>query len=157
VADNEDLGQEGNEEQPLPKYDDLVTEEKEREVDLGEYEVPKTLHEAEEETQQRTDIQAILRVLTPKFASKRMNDLLQPIMVSRVFPDNYLDLNYVLNMYEMEEHEDEGDIDFVGIVTGNQAATSIGFEGRGIADRLEIAGVVHEEEMEKLTKELGLG
>ncbi len=50
-----------------------------------------------------------------------------------------------------------GDIDFASIVTGNQAATSIGYEGRGRIDILEIAGVAHEEEMEKLSKELGLG
>jgi len=80
------------------KYEDLVTEEPELPVELEDAGVAQTLEEAEQETQQKTDIQAMV-----------------------------------------------------------QDALSIGFEGRGIVDRLEIAGVVHEEEMEKIAKDLGLG
>lgn len=75
---------------------------------------------------------------------------------TRIFPDNYLDLNYLQVMSMIEESEEEEDVDFVGIVSAVQAATSIGYEGRGRFDILEIAGVAHEEEMEKLSKELGL-
>lgn len=135
----------------------VLTEEAEREIGLEDYTGAATLAEAEEEAPHESDLKAVLKSLTPKYKSKRMNELLQPIPVSRIFPDNYLDLNYLLVMSMIEEQEGEDDIDFAAIVTGVQASTSIGYEGRGIADRLEIAGVAHEEELEKLTKELGLG
>ena len=152
-------GEEINEEidvNPL-SYEGLVQEEPERDVNLDEIDVTRSLTEAEEETEHTTDLRAAMKHLLPKFKSPRMNALLQPIMVSRVFPDNLLDLNYLLNMNEFEEHEDDADFDFVGVVTGNQAGTSIGFKGQGRIDILEIAGVAHEEEMDKLAKELGMG
>lgn len=139
------------------RYEDLATEVPEREVDLGDYEVPKTLSEQEEETEQKTDLQVAMKLLNPAWPSKRLNDIRRPIQVSRVFPDNYLDLNYLLNVTEFEEYEEDAEnLDFAAIVTGNQVATAIGYEGRGRIDVLECAGVAHEEEMEKLSKELGI-
>jgi patatin-like phospholipase/acyl hydrolase len=136
----------------------VVVEDPEREMeemeDLGG---TRSLSEAEEETQHLSDLQSVLKSLSPRFKNDRMNDITAPIMVSRIFPDNYLDLNYLMVMSLIEEMAEESDdVDVVGIITGVQAVTSIGYEGRGIADRLEIAGVAHEEEMEKLSKELGL-
>ena len=78
-------------------------------------------------------------------------------MSSRVFPDNFLDLNYLLVMSQIEEHEGDDDIDILAIIALTQVATSIGYEGRGRVEDLEVAGVAHEQEMEKLSKELGLG
>jgi len=134
----------------------VMVDEPELDVDFDDYMGGRTLGEAEESTEHQSDLQAVLKGLTPKFKNKRLNDLSQPIMVSRIFPDNYLDLNYLLVMSLIEEEEGNSDIDVVGIITGAQVATSIGYEGRGIADRLEIAGVAHEEEYDKLSKELGL-
>lgn len=144
------------EDEVAPDYEKLKTEVSEIKVTLEESEDVKTLSEAEEETVQKTDIQSILKALTPKFPSKRMNDILQPILVSRIFPDNYLDLNYLLTVMQLEDSDPTADVDFLAIVTGNQAATSIAYEGRHIGDLLEMGGVAHEEEMEKLSKELGL-
>lgn len=140
-------------------YGDIVTEEPEREVDLGEIDEPKTLTEAEEETEHKTDLQAAMRALLPKFKNKRMNELLQSAMVSRIFPDNFLDKNYLLVMSLIEESEidDNADIDVVGIISAIQDGLSIGYKGQGRIDILEIAGVAHEEEIEKLAKELGMG
>ena len=138
-----------------PKYEDLVTEEPEHPVSLGALEVSRD--EAggdEDDVVTRTDLQAAMKAITPKFKDKRMEALLQPVMVSRVFPDNYLDLNYLLVMSMIEEHEGEDDIDIVSIITGSQVATSKAYEGKHIIDILEIAGVAHEEEMEKLSKEI---
>ncbi len=140
----------------LPDYQSLVLEEPERDIELEELPAAKTLSEAEEESEHKTDLQAALKAISPRFKTKRMNDLLQPIMVSRVFPDNFVDLNFLLTMMQIEECEGDSDIDVLAIITGDQVATTIGFEGRGRVDVLEIAGVAHEEEMEKLTKELGL-
>jgi hypothetical protein len=131
-----------------------IIEDSERE--RGMEDVGKSLSESEDEALHQSDLQPVLKSLSPKFKNERMNELLQPVMVSRIFPDNYLDLNYLLVMSMIEELGEDSDVDIVGIITGVQVGTSIGYEGRGIADRLEIAGVAQEQEMEKLSKELGL-
>ena len=134
----------------------VFLDEPEREIG-GDFEAGKSLAEAEEDTQQKTDLQSAMKYLLPKYKSQRMNELLQSAMVSRIFPDNLLDKNYLLVMAMIEECADDDDIDIVGIISTVQDALSIGYEGRGRIDILEIAGVAHEEEMEKLSKELGLG
>lgn len=142
----------------LPVYDRMVVEEPEREISLEGLDVPKTLSEEEEETPQRTDIQAILKALTPKYPDKKLDDQLQPVMVSRVFPDNLLDSCKMTVLSRLQHFEpSNSEFDIWGIILATHNAHSIGFEGRGIVDRLEIAGVAHEEEMEKLSKEFGLG
>lgn len=134
----------------------ILTEEVEEDSGFEEGEGAKSLAEAEEEAPHQTDLQSVLKYLHPKFRDKRHNDLLQPIMASRIFPDNYLDLNYLLVMSMIEEHEGDDDIDVVAIITNSQVATSIGYEGRGRIEDLEVAGVAHEEELERLSKDLGL-
>ena len=134
----------------------VVLDEPEQELDL-EVGLGGSLSEAEEGTSHQTDLQAVLRNLNPKYPSKRQNDLFVPITSSRVFPDNFLDLNYLLVMSQIEECEGDPDIDILSIITMTQVATSIGYEGRGRVEALEVAGVAHEQEMEKLSKELGLG
>ena len=135
----------------------VVIEEAEQEFEMEDYEGGGTLAEAEEEAPHQSDLQAVLRYLHPKYKDKRLNELLQSAMSSRIFPDNFLDKNYLLVMSLIEELEGSGDIDVVGIISMVQDGTSIGYEGRGRVEDLEVAGVAHEQEMEKLTKELGLG
>jgi len=137
-----------------PVDPNTIIDDSERET--GMEDVGKSLSESEDEALHQSDLQSVLKSLSPKFKNERMNELLQPVMVSRIFPDNYLDLNYLLVMSMIEELGEDSDVDIVGIITGVQVGTSIGYEGRGIADRLEIAGVAQEQEMEKLSKELGL-
>lgn len=155
LDENEEIPEEALPEEP-PKYEDLVAEEPERQVTVESLEVPRgeAGEDGEDDVVKRTDLQAAMQAITPKFKDKRMDSLLQPVMVSRVFPDNYLDLNYLLVMSMIEEHEGEDDIDIVGIITGSQVATSKAYEGKHIIDILEIAGVAHEEEMERLSKEI---
>lgn len=138
-------------------YQSMVIDEPEREVDLSGYEGAKTISEAEEETEHKTDLQSILKALTPRFPDKLLNDKLQPVMVSRIFPDNLLDSCKMTVLSRLQDYEpSDNSFDVWGIILAVHNAHSIGFEGRGIMDRLEIAGVAHEEEMEKLTKELGI-
>lgn len=138
-------------------YGELLVEEPPREVDIEDFESPKTISEEEEETVHKTDIQAILNHLIPKLPNERMRKLLQPALVSRVFPDNYTDKHFLLSAALIEEHEpDDENLDVVGIISIVQDVLSKAFEGRHIIDLLELAGVAHEEEMEKLSKELGL-
>ncbi|MFA5300473.1 MAG: hypothetical protein WC389_19985 [Lutibacter sp.] len=137
-------------------YDEMVQEEPEREIDPSALVLPKSISEEEEEVVGKTDIQAIVAALTPRFKNKRINELCQSAMVSRIFPDNYTDKHFLITASLIEEMSPEEDVDVVGIISQVQDALSIGFEGRGIADRLEIAGVEHDAELEKLSKDLGL-
>ena len=144
--------------EPTEIYDNLVTEEPKREIDFDEFLVPKTIGEAEEEGVHKTDLQAAMTAITPRFATKRQNDILQPVMSSRIFPDNFLDVNYFINIYLLEEQEgdDAKYVDVLGTIINTQVATTIAYEGRHIIDVLEIAGVAHEEEMEKITRALDI-
>lgn len=141
---------------PISSYEELVSEEPERDLGLDESGLPKSLSEAEEETEQKTDLQAAMKALMPRYKDKRINELMQSAQVSRIFPDNYIDKHFLITASLIEEYEPTDDIDVVLIISQVQDALSIGYEGRGRIDILEIAGVAHEEEMEKLSKELGL-
>ena len=134
----------------------VLTEEPEQMLDVEDFE-GQSLTEAEEEAPHQSDIQSVLKYLHPKYKNKRLNELLQSAMASRIFPDNFLDKNYLIVMSLIEEQEGDDDIDVVGIISMVQDGTSIGYEGRGRVEDLEVAGVAHEQEMEKLSKELGLG
>ncbi len=95
----------------------VVIEEPEQEIDVDEIGKGISLSESEEGTSHQTDLQAVLQKLHPTYRNKRLNDLLQPIMASRVFPDNFLDLNYLLVMSLIEEGEGDDDIDIIDIIT----------------------------------------
>lgn len=156
TLDNENFEEKPEALEEVPKYEELVTEESEREVGDDEYSAPRTATEEEEGAPQRSDLKEAMVRLLPRYPTKRLNDVLQPAMVSRIFPDNYIDKHFLLSSALIEECEPEKDVDVVGIISLVQDALSIGYEGRCRIDILEIAGVAHEEEMEKLSKELGL-
>jgi hypothetical protein len=142
-------------EEHIPTYEELVKEEPEREINLQE--IPKTIEDEENISRTKTDAQAILQALTPQFKDKELNEVLQPIMVSRVFPDNMLDSCKMTVLSRLLKFSPtDNSIDVWGIISATHVAHSIGFEGRAIADRLEIAGAVQEQELEKLSKDLGL-
>ena len=144
-------------EEQLPQnYEAAVTEEAERPMSLDGLGASASEAEPEEDRIHKTDIQTIVDKLVPRFGDKRRDQLLGPVMMSRIFPDNYTDLIFLHASALMEECEN-GFPDVIGILSNVQVAASIAFEGRHIVDLLEIAGVVHQEEMERIGKELGLG
>jgi hypothetical protein len=135
-----------------------ILEEPEQELELGEAGSVQTLAEAEEEAPHQTDLQAVLKYLHPKYKDVRLNELLQSAMSSRVFPDNFWAKHRLIVTSLVEEYAEDGkDVDLIGIISMSQDALSIGFEGRGRVEDLEVAGVAHEEELERLSKELGMG
>lgn len=148
-----------NPEQPTAplKFEDVAVEEPAREVVGASAYSPQSVTEAEESTPSKSDIRAVVDALTPKFSNKRLNELLQPTMVSRIFPDNYIDKMRLLAIAMIEEMgPDPVKCDPILYISNVQDACSIAFEGRHIIDLLEVAGVVHEEEMQKIAKDTGL-
>lgn len=138
------------------KYEDVVIEEDERAVAVGELPKAGTLSEAEQETEQISDLKAVLKYLHHQYPDKKLNNILQSAASSRIFPDNLLDKQYAITAPYIEEHGDEAGFDLMGTISIVQDALSRGFEGRQRIEDLEIGGVIHEEEIEKLSKELGL-
>lgn len=139
-----------------PEYDDMVTEEDELPVKLEEHVMPRTVSEAEQETTTTSDIQAILRSLTPESKNTELNELCKSAMVSRIPPDVLMDKHFLISASLIEEQCYEEGFNPVQIISQAQDFLMIGLEGQGIIDRLEMAGVAHEAEMEKLSKELGI-
>ncbi len=165
MADEEELGNPEEEMQPESQalvkkdaYDELKTTEPERKVDLPETDGHKSLDEAEGEVSTLTDVQASLRRLFPQFESKIINKVAQAAMVARIAPDVFLDMIYLTVTSIVEELDADGkeDIDVQGIINLTYAAFSIGLDGKGRIDALELAGSSREsEELEKLSKGLG--
>jgi hypothetical protein len=144
-------------ENAVPKYEDMVINEPEREVKLDSYVPPaKTIDEEEEETVQKTDKQAILRALRPRIKDPVLNELAQSAMSSRIFPDNFTYKHFLIAASHIERHMYDKDLNVASIISQTQDFLSIGFEGRHIADLLELAGAETSEELDKLSKSLGL-
>jgi hypothetical protein len=141
----------------VPKYEDMIVLEPEKEVKLDVYAPPvKTIDEEEEESIQKTDKQAILRALRPHYKDHEMNEILQSAMSSRIFPDNFTDKHFLITASYIEKHIYDKDFNPMFAVSMFQDGLSIGFEGRHIADLLELAGAETSEELDKLSKSLGL-
>ena len=148
---------ENEEEKELkPEFEQLVKQEPERDIDLSKYQPPKSVSEEEEETVQKSDLQEAMKRFFPKFVDKRINNLMQPAMVSRIHPENYMDKHFLITASLIEEQSPADDIDVVGIISLVQDGLSIGYEGRGRVEILEAVGASREEELEKLSKDLGL-
>lgn len=147
---------ENDEELKPTRYEDLVIEEDERPVALEGLSRVQSLSEAEEETQQISDIKMVLKYLHHQYPDKKLNNILQSAASSRIFPDNLLDKQFLITMSHIEQHAEDPDFDVVGIISMVQDAMSRGFEGRQRVEDLEIGGVIHEEDIDKLSKELGL-
>jgi hypothetical protein len=139
------------------KYEDMVEEKPERVVTLEDYKpATKTVSEEEEEGDNQSDIKAILRILRPKFANKRINEYCRSAMDTRIPPDNLIDKHHLICLAIMEEQCNDVNFSPVEIITLAQDALLIGFEGRGIGDMLELAGVVKQNELDHLSRELGM-
>lgn len=149
-----------DEEEPLEQaeYEFPFINEPERKISLGSVEVSKAEAGSDDEDMvAKTDLQTAMKLLLPHYKNKRIDDILQPAMVSRIFPDNFMDKHFLITAFLIEEFDTKGeDVDVLSIISQVQDGLSVGYEGRGRIDLLEIAGVAHEEEMEKLSKELGL-
>jgi intein-encoded DNA endonuclease-like protein len=140
-----------------PKYEDKVIFESEREVKLDDYKpATKTIDEEEESSVSISDKQAILKVLRPKYKDAELNEVLQSAMSSRVFPDNIMDKHFLLSAYYIEKHIYDKGFNPVFSISMIQDALTIGFEGRHIADLLELAGAESTEDLDKISKSLGL-
>ena len=144
----------------------MTTEEPEREVEieLAGGNGHKSYSESTESPNQ-TDLQATLKRLFPKLpesAIGRGATFAEAIMVGRIAPDVFLDMIYlnVTDIVEELEIEAMGDpeisISVQSIIDLQYVVYSIGLDGKGRIDALELHGSAKEsEELERVSKGLG--
>jgi hypothetical protein len=141
--------------EPELNIDDVeITEEQER-TDNESY-GGQSLAEAEETAQNDSDIKTIAKYLHQQYKDPVFNEIMQSAASSRIFADNMKDKNYGIVMSRIMQHEPDEAFDVMALISAVQDGCSRGFEGRQRIEDLELAGVAREEEMEELTKKLGL-
>lgn len=130
----------------------LVEEKPEREVELIAEEKVKTLAEKEDELPSLTDMQAVLKRLFPDFLGDQTSNA---AMVGRIAPDVFLSLLHLMTVEDILKTDPREKISVVTTLLKNYVLLSIGLDGKGRIDQIELAGASKEsEELEKLGKEL---
>lgn len=122
-------------------FSGLETAEPDRDIDVTELaNVHRSVMEVESESPNLTDLQATLKYLIPKFADEEINKLAQAIMVARVFPDTYLDRMFLTVVSLVEGHKSKDNIDVMMIINLVDSIFSIGLDGKGRIDIIEVMG-----------------
>lgn len=136
-------------------YKDKVILEPEREVeeDLGEEEDGhKSLSEKIDETPDLSDMQSALRKLFPDSLG---DDIVNKVMVARVAPDVFIPLLKMLVNEEIAKSDPTKPISVAVTVAKLYTLLSIGLDGKGRIDHIELAGASKDsEELEKFGKGL---
>lgn len=129
-------------------YNRLAREEEEREVEITEEELrgPQSLRDRMALAPNLSDMQVATLKLFPEsfwIEAKRLHDLM---MVSRISPDVFMSLLRIL-VKEIVKRSNPRLPIYVGeIVAGVYGVLSIGLDGKGRIDELELAGAAREEE-----------
>jgi len=148
-VDSEELV--GGEEERL---DDLeVTDEPERPSDAG---ASGSLSDAEETAKNVSDIQTIAGYLHPKYPDKKLNSILQSAASSRVYPENVLDKNNIIVLSRALDKDPFESFDLIELISYVQDGISIGIDGKGRVEDLELAGVSNDKELQEISKKMGL-
>ena len=126
-------------------YASLKSEELDRaeEVDEGDISVnaPKSASEQESFSPNDSDLITTLKRLFPQFKVDHINEILQYLMVARVFPDTYLDKKYLTVISFKRKHPEVPIYDLENIV---DTAMSIGFNGKSRVEILLVQGSARE-------------
>ena len=145
----EEDNQEESEDDGILDYDKEAQVLPERKINLDKVQTTKEDAGGEDdEASVRTDLQAGIKTITPKFSNKRLNEILQPIMLSDIPSEQYMDYVNMLSVMFMEESYDNSGVDFMSILTAVNVAVSLGHQKKHVIDVLEMFGAAREDEME---------
>lgn len=145
------------EEQTDTLYEELATEAPEREIELldeeeGDKTGRKSLAEKLEETTDLTDLQSAIKNLFPAGLG---DEVVNKVMVARIAPDVFIPLLKMLVNEEIAKSDPKKSISVAATVAKMYTLLSIGLDGKGRIDHIELAGASKEtEELEKLGKGL---
>ena len=119
------------------------------EVDVGEQ---KSLSAKEEDYSDLSDLQGTLKRLYPNLGNKISN----AIMFARVSPDMFLAMIRLLTNAEVRRADPHEEINISEIAAKYYILSSIGLDGKGRIDSIELAGSARENaELENISKNLG--
>ena len=145
------MGSEEKQEKGRGLYEKLATEASERKVEKeGE---PETLEEKEEGTEGLSDLQVTLRKLFPELGDKIHNAL----MMARIAPDMFIPILRILVNSAIKKMDRDQPLDVAEKASLFYVLASIGLDGKGRIDTIELAGSVKEaEELAELAKGFGV-
>lgn len=153
--ENKEL-EEQNEDNKSLKYEDLATENPEREE--PEDEEPKytggSYSEEVDSASSVSDFKTLMNILVKPFKNKRIEEVVGPARVSRIFPDIFLDKYAITVAMLVMEQPLNKHFDFLSILNHVQDGLSLGYEGRFISDLLEAFGAVKDADVANLSKDL---
>ncbi len=136
-------------------YEELKIEEPLRDINQVESDdkpkqTGKSLGEALDEAPNLSDTQTIDAGLFPKDLGDAITNKL---MVGRIFADCFVSLNRILVKRKVRQSNRRAPLDVSGFLAESYVLTTVGIDGKGRVDRLELAGSAREaEEIEKMGK-----
>lgn len=163
IPDEDDEEEAINEEaiNPEQAYNALKVEAPVRKVDEDDdddFDEDTSLENREQENPNESDLKATLRRLFPKFENEEINQIASAAMVARIQPDVFMPLLRLTVVSIIENHAEDEDVNINVTVNTIYAIMSIGLEGKGRIDALELAGSAKDaEELDRIAKGLGVG
>lgn len=133
-------------------YEELAQEEAERVVDDVGMPQHKTLEEQEISGQHLSDLQAVIKMRFPDYGNVIDNGL----MMARISPDIFKALLRLKINAEVRKCDPYKPVDVTGISMKTYTQMTIGLDGKGGVDLIELAGVANDKEIANLSKSLGL-
>ena len=135
-------------------YKEMAVKEDELEIVLDdEKEGVKSLSQKIEETPNLSDMQTASLKLFPD----DLGDLVaNKVMIGRIAPDAFLPLLHMMTKADIAKADPSKPINVEQCLLSNYILLSVGLDGKGRIDELELAGAARdEEESDKLSKLLG--
>tara|TARA_Y100000310_G_scaffold164294_1_gene164121 strand:+ start:4387 stop:4839 length:453 start_codon:yes stop_codon:yes gene_type:complete len=145
-----------DERKPDETYNKLAIKTEEREIESPEEEADEneasSLTQRENELSDLSDMQTAIKQLFPGDLG---GQILNSLMIARVAPDVFIPLLKLLVNAEVRKSDHHKPIHVAFILSKIYTLLSIGLEGKGRFDHIELAGASKEtEELEKLGKGL---
>ncbi len=133
-------------------YEGMVTEAPAREVDIGDGGDARSMEEREDEAPNLSDLQTTLRKLFPSLG----NLIDQALMIARIAPDMFIPLLRVKVNSWIKKQDPHEPLDVAEITSLYYVLCSIGLDGKGRIDTIELAGSAKEaDDLEAIMKGMG--
>lgn len=122
-----------------------------------DYDEGVSLETAERDNPNESDLKATLRQLFPRFEDKKIDQLARVTMVARIQPDVFKPMLRLTVDSIVRNHLDDDDVTVASVLVIIYSIISIGLEGKGRIDGLELAGSAKDaEELDRISKGLGI-
>ena len=135
-------------------YEDMAENLGSRAVEIEEVDAgkQKSLSAKEEDYSDLSDLQGTLKRLYPNLG----NEIANAIMFARVSPDMFLAMIRLLTNAEVRRADPHKEINISEVAAKYYILSSIGLDGKGRIDSIELAGSARENaELENISKNLG--